>query len=65
MLLLSFSIFSDCQSLKTEKENNSMKTPMQKFNHRILRYKTTGTQEQVLVRQVKRAMRVLAIEVLL
>ena len=53
MLLFSFSIFSDHRSLKLENENNSMKTKMQKFDHVSLIYGTTGTQEQVLVRQGK------------
>ena len=38
---------------------------MQKFVHRILTYGIIGTQEPVLVRQGKRAIRVRASEVLL
>ena len=53
MLVFSFSIFSDHRSLKIEKENNSMKTKMQKFDHRTLIYEIIGTEEQVLVRQDK------------
>ena len=38
---------------------------MQKLDHRSLMYGTIGTQERVLVRKGKRAIRVQAIEVLL
>ena len=38
---------------------------MQTFDHRIRIYGTIGTQEQVLVRQGKRAIRVRAIEAVL
>ena len=36
LLLFSFSIFSDHRSLKKESGYNSMKTKMQKFDHRSL-----------------------------
>ena len=60
LLLFSFSIFSDCGSLKIENEAEG------KFDHRNLidMFGTIGTQERVLVRQSKRAIKVRAIEVL-
>ena len=65
MLLFSFSIFSDHRSLKIENEKNSTKHKTQKFDHRSFIYRIIGTQEQVLVWQGKRTIRVRAIEVLL
>ena len=63
MLLFSFSIFNDCQLLKIENENNSMKTQMQKFDNRSLIYGTIGTYKQVLIRQGKQDIMVQAAEV--
>ena len=65
MLLFTYSIFSDCQSLKIEYVNNSIKTEMQKFDHGSLIYGIIGTQERVLVSHGKQAIRVRASEVLL
>ena len=53
VLLFLFSIFSDQPSLKIENKNNSMKTLMQKFDHRSIIYGIKGALELVLVRQGK------------
>ena len=43
-VLFSFSIFSDCRSLKIENEKNSI-IILQKFDHRSLIYEIIGTQD--------------------
>ena len=53
------------RSLKIENEHNSMKTCMQKFDQKSFIHGTIGTQERVLVRQGKRAIRFRAIDILL